>query len=342
MALDPIDFGVIRDLAYARAGIVLTLANEYLVETRLLPIARELGANGVAGLIQRLRERDWSPLHARVVEAMTTNETSFFRDHHPFETLRKQVVPDLIRRNATEKRIHFWCAACSSGQEPYSVLILLREHFPELTSWDLVFWATDYSSQMVERTRSGVFNGYEINRGLGSTLRDRYFRQVGADWQANETLRAVLKLRTLNLTEVFPPMPKFDVIFMRNVLIYFDTETKKRILARTRAQLRPEGLLMLGSTETTLNIDDHFESVKIGMTSCFRVRSEGSTSEEKPPAPIPPKYTRRRPRYVLPTVVVGVAFRSLLAENGPLTPARNAARLIRSASVSKRTGQSKR
>jgi chemotaxis protein methyltransferase CheR len=317
MPIAAVDYGVIRDLIFAKAGIVLAPGSEYLVESRLAPVAREAGMRGLSDLAQRLRETKNTPLHARVVEAMTTNETSFFRDVHPFEALRQQLLPELIQKRAGERKLAIWCAAASSGQEPYSVAMLLREHFAELRTWSLSFLATDLSTEMLARCREGVFSGLELARGLSPALRKRFFEPKGENFQISADLRGMIEFKPLNLTEVWPRMPKFDLVFMRNVLIYFDNATKSKILTRVRSQLAPDGALLLGSTETTLKLDNGFEPVRVDRTVVFRPRgvvqaSAGAGAAAAPRASAAPaspaaraaaakaRPSRAHPRFQLP------------------------------------------
>jgi chemotaxis protein methyltransferase CheR len=256
------DFEFVCRLVRDRSAIVLEPGKEYLVEGRLTPVARQLGLGSVSGLVGRLRTAPDNGLTARVVEAMATTETSFFRDHHPFETLRTAVLPELIRRRAGERRLDVWCAACSTGQEPYSFALLLREHFPDLAGWRVNVLATDLSGEVLGRARAGRYTQLEVNRGLPAALLARYFRQHGTGWELAADVRKAVEFRELNLAKPWPVLPRMDLIFLRNVMIYFDPETKKAILGRAARQLRPGGYLILGGAETTLNLDDSFRRVE--------------------------------------------------------------------------------
>ena len=197
-----------------------------------------------------------------MIEAMVTNETSFFRDHHPFEDLRTTILPELIRRRAAERRLDLWSAAASTGQEPYSLAILIREQFPELAGWSVNILATDLSAEVLERARAGRYNQIEVNRGLPVTLLMKYFRQQGTTWELVEEVRRMVDFRALNLARPWPPLPPMDLILLRNVMIYFEPETKREILGRVARLLRPGGYLLLGSAETTLNLDASFRRVE--------------------------------------------------------------------------------
>lgn len=273
MALHPNDFDYIRDLVLKRSAIVLDAGKEYLIEARLTPLARQEGLASLAELIAQLRAQSFNGLHWKVVEAMTTNETSFFRDLYPFEALKKTVLPDLLAKRATERKLHLWCAASSSGQEPYTVLMLLREHFPALATWTVRFIASDLSQEILERARAGRYSQLEVNRGLPAPLLVKYFQKQGIEWQVKEDLRRALELLQVNLAAGWPAWPPMDIIMMRNVLIYFDVATKKAILGKIRRVLRPDGYLFLGAAETTLNLDDAFERIDFARSGCYRLRS---------------------------------------------------------------------
>jgi chemotaxis protein methyltransferase CheR len=265
------DFDYICKLMHKHSGILLEKGKEYLAESRLLPLARTEGFASLQDLVARLRAQPFTALHQKVVEALTTNETSFFRDLHPFEALQKVVLPELIARRAAERQLNLWCAAASSGQEPYTIALVLREHFPELTNWTVQFIASDLSAAMLKRARAGRFSQLEVSRGLQAALLMKYFQRQGAEWQLNEDVRRMVDFRQLNLAAPWPALPPMDLIFMRNVLIYFDAETKKAILGQVRRVLRPGGYLFLGAAETTLNLQNVFERVQIGRAGCYRL-----------------------------------------------------------------------
>lgn len=270
-AISPADFDFIRTFIRTRSAIVLEPGKEYLVESRLMPVVRKEGLASIAHLVHRLRAADLNGLEREVVEAMTTNETSFFRDIAPFEALRTYVIPELIQSRAPSRRLDIWSGACSSGQETYTVLMLIREHFPQLSDWTVRVHATDLSTQMVERTRSGRYSQLEVNRGLPAPMLARYFAREGEQWRVIRTLRDQVEARTLNLDAAWPDLRTMDIVLMRNVLIYFDVSTKKRILARIRQQMRPDGYLFLGSAETTVGLDDGFERLPVGKATCYRM-----------------------------------------------------------------------
>ena len=270
--MNPADFDYVRDFVCEQAAIVLEPGKEYLVESRLQSLARKENLGSLDELIGNLRSDPKNGLHRKVLDAMTTNETLFFRDVHPFEALRKSILPELMARRAQERQLRFWCGAASTGQEPYSVLMLIAEHFPELLQWDFTFIATDLCIEVLARARSGRFNQLEVNRGLPAGLLVKYFARQGAEWEFCEDLRRRVEFRELNLVKDWPWLPPLDIVFLRNVLIYFDVRAKKDILANTRRLLRPGGYLLLGGAETTFNLDEAFERVTFDKTSCYRVR----------------------------------------------------------------------
>ncbi len=272
MDINKDDFEYICDLVHRSSAIVLEEGKEYLVEARLSPVANEEGIGSIKDLVAKLRGHPKNELHNKVVEAMTTNETSWFRDIHPFEALKKNVIPEVIKRRAMERTLNIWCAACSSGQEPYSIAILLREHFPEIASWKGRFVASEISNEMLARTREGRYSQIEVNRGLPAQLMVKYFKKIGLEWQIDEGIRNMLELRQINLDRNFPALPAMDIVFMRNVLIYFNKETKIEILRKVRQVMRPEGYLFLGGAETTLNLDSSFEKVRMKNVTCYVLR----------------------------------------------------------------------
>lgn len=266
------DFDFVRDLVRRHSAIVLEASKEYLIEARLAPLARSEGLGSIGDLVTRLRIGRDDKLQRKVIDAMTTNETLFFRDVHPFEALRVNVLPEMLPSRAASKQLRIWSAACSTGQEPYTIAMLLREHFPELASWRIDILATDLSTEVLAKARTGVYGQIEVNRGLPAKLMVKYFTKQGVDWQIDDSIRRMIEFREFNLAETWPAMQKFDVIFLRNVLIYFDADTKKSILSRMRRLLRPDGCLFLGAAETTMNLDDGYERLQIGKSGCYRVR----------------------------------------------------------------------
>ncbi len=274
MALDLADFDFVSKLVMKRSAIVLEPEKSYLVESRLLPLARREGLASIAELVARMRSNPLNELQQKVVEAMTTNETSFFRDVIPFEALRKNVLPDLIKKRTRQRSLNIWCGASSTGQEPYSIAMLLCEHFANYGDWNINIVATDLSKDVLERAREGRYNQIEVNRGLPASLLLKYFERRGTEWHLTQAVRRLVEFRQLNLLEASWKMAAWDVVFLRNVLIYFDVATKKSILGKVRQVLRPDGYLFLGGAETTMNLDVAFERTEYERAGCYRVRQD--------------------------------------------------------------------
>lgn len=272
MTIDASGFNFVRQLVRERAAIVLEEGKQYLVDNRLSQLARREGLASAQDVIDRLRAAPAGPLQRKVIEAMTTTETLFFRDTKPYEALRNTIIPELVRLRAAERRLQIWSCACSSGQEPYSLGMLMREHFPALAAWNLRILATDISTEMLARSRAGRYSQLEVNRGLPIAYLMKYFEQAGLDWQIRGDLRKMIEFRELNLAGPWSAMQPTDLVMLRNVLIYFDIETKRQILAKIRKILRPGGFLLLGTAETTVNLDDGFELVRSDGTTYYRVR----------------------------------------------------------------------
>jgi chemotaxis protein methyltransferase CheR len=265
------DFDYIRKLLQERSAIVLEADKRYLVESRLTPLCRRLKIASIAELVSQLRSWSGNGLTVQVVEAMVTTETSFFRDHAPFEAMRKHVLPDLIRRRSAEQSLNIWCAASSTGQEPYSVVLLLRETFPELARWRIRIIASDISREMLARAREGCYNQIEVNRGLPAALLVKYFEQRGINWQLNADIRALVEFKEINLAKPWPMLPPMDLVLIRNVMIYFDIETKKTILASIARGLKRDGYLLLGGAETTFNLSDAWKRVEQLKTGFYQL-----------------------------------------------------------------------
>jgi chemotaxis protein methyltransferase CheR len=275
MPLNQAEFEYVRALVQQRSAIALDQDKGYLAATRLKPLALREGFATVGGLLRHLMRSESSrgpdELHQEVVEAMATHETSFFRDVHPFEGLRR-LLPQLAERRP-EQRLRIWSAACSSGQEPCSIAMLLREARATFACWDVRVLATDLSASILDKARSGRYTQPEVNRGLPTAYLLRYFERQGLHWQVREEVRSLIEFQRLNLIEPWPTLPSFDVIFLRNVLIYFDVPVRKRLLESVRRVLRPDGYLFLGGSETTLRLDDAFEGMPLERAGCFRLRT---------------------------------------------------------------------
>lgn len=267
------EFDFVANLLHSDAAIVLEAGKEYLVEGRLAPLLRETGLGSISELVNRLRADPSSPLRTRVVDALTTNETLFFRDGHPFDSLRSDVLPDLISRREDVRRLRIWSAACSSGQEAVSLGIVLRDGFPRLSTWDVKVLATDVSPTMVQRARRGVYTPAETRRGLTPALVNRYFEPVDGGHRVVDEVRRSLDVQLLNLVEPWPLVEQMDLILLRNVLIYFNQEHRRGVLDRMIRVLRPDGVLLLGGVETTLT-HPGLEPRNNGRTTWFVKRAD--------------------------------------------------------------------
>jgi chemotaxis protein methyltransferase CheR len=270
MSVHASDFDYVRQLLARKSAIVIDDDKAYLVESRLTPVARDTAGGDLATLIRQLRSAPDGPLASRVVEAMTTNETSWFRDNIPFQAFSDQILPELSDARRSLRRLSIWSAACSSGQEPYSLAMILSDFVGQNPGWDFTIIASDLSTEMVSRTKLGAFSQVEMNRGLPASKLVTHFSRQGTAWVAAESLRSKIEARVINLAEPLPPLPPLDVIFLRNVLIYFDVPTKQRVLERIRTRLRPDGYLFLGAAETTLGVHEGFERVPYGSANVFR------------------------------------------------------------------------
>jgi chemotaxis protein methyltransferase CheR len=267
VTLPATDFAFVTQLVRQRSAIDLQPGKEYLVESRLAPIARSMGERDVAGVVARLRRGD-SQLSEMVVDALTTNETSWFRDTHPFHAVTQHLLPDLVASGS--RALTFWSAACSSGQEAYSLAMLLLEWLPAHPGVTAQIVGTDISPRMVERARTARYSQLEVNRGLPAQYLVKYFEQAGREWVLRPQVRSMARFERGNLALPAIGVPPCDVVFLRNVLIYFDLETKRTVLSHIRRVLKPGGYLLLGGAESTLNLDAAFQRVEFGRAAVFR------------------------------------------------------------------------
>lgn len=254
------DFQLFSNLVRDRSGLVLTEDKVYLLESRLVPLARQRGLNTLEDLANELRRGD-EKLKEDITEAMTTNETFFFRDNKPFDTFKESILPHLLETRSAQKTLRIWNAACSTGQEPYSVAMLLKEEAARMPGWRVEILATDISNEVLEKAKSGLYSQFEVQRGLPIQLLIKYFQQMGEMWQIDSSIRAMVKFQKLNLLESLAMMGTFDVIFCRNVLIYFDHPTKAKVLAQMHKIMARDGALFLGGAETVLGICDDLHPV---------------------------------------------------------------------------------
>ena len=256
--MTPLDYEFLRKLLKERSGLDLSTDKQYLVESRLIPLARKAGLPGLPELVQKLKGSA-EALTAEVVEAMTTNETFFFRDKVPFDHLKATILPELLQARAARRSLRIWCAASSTGQEPYSIAMCLKELGAALTGWRVEIIATDLSQGVLEKSRAGLFSQFEVQRGLPIQLLVKHFAQIGELWQLNADIRAMVQFRQLNLLQDFSHLGVFDIIFCRNVLIYFDQDTKTKVFSRLARLIEPDGFLMLGAAETVVGLTDAFK-----------------------------------------------------------------------------------
>ena len=256
--MTPPDYEYLRKLLKDRSGLDLSADKQYLIESRLLPLSRKSGLAGIGELVQKMKGGS-ADIITQVVEAMTTNETFFFRDKVPFDHFRDSIMPEILQARASRKTLRIWCAAGSTGQEPYSLAMCLKEMGAALAGWRVEILATDLSQEVLEKSRAGIYSQFEVQRGLPIQMLVKYFKQTGELWQINADIRAMVQHRQLNLLHDFSQLGVFDVIFCRNVLIYFDQDTKINIFNRLAKTTEPDGFLVLGAAETVVGLTDVFK-----------------------------------------------------------------------------------
>lgn len=259
--MTPLDYDFLRKCLKDRSGLVLSGDKQYLVESRLLPVARRAGLDGLGELVSTLKRGNADALMTTVVEAMMTNESLFFRDKTPFEHFRTMVMPALTAARRNSRTLRIWCAAASTGQEPYSLAMALKEMERDLSGWRIELLATDISNEVLEKARQGLYSQFEVQRGLPIQLLIKHFAQVGEAWQIAPEIRAMVKYRQLNLLADFSHLGMFDLVFCRNILIYFDQATKIDLLNRLAKVVASDGFLVLGAAETVVGLTDSFKTV---------------------------------------------------------------------------------
>jgi chemotaxis protein methyltransferase CheR len=257
----PNEYDYLRKLLKERSGLVLSSDKQYLVESRLLPIARTTGLSGLGELVQKLKTPGNEPLIVEVVEAMTTNESFFFRDKIPFDHFREAIMPSLLTARASRRQIRIWCAAASTGQEPYSLAMCLKEMAAQISGWRVEILATDLSIEVLEKAKAGVYSQFEVQRGLPIQLLVKYFTQIGETWQIAPEIRSMVQYRAYNLLSDFGALGSFDAVYCRNVLIYFDQQTKIDVLDRIARITEPDGYLVLGAAETVVGLTESFKPI---------------------------------------------------------------------------------
>jgi chemotaxis protein methyltransferase CheR len=274
MTIKNSDFDYIRVLLRQQVGMVLGTDKAYFVETRLTALAQQRGLDSLQDLLYQLRAKPSPVLHQAIIDAMAINETRFFRDEFLFEKLKTTLLPEVLKRQTQQKTLNIWSAACSSGQEAYSIVILLKESFPFLRDWQVRLIASDISHTILARADEGDYTPFEVNRGLSHSLLNKYFHRKGKNWQIKVDIRQQVEFKVVNLMETtWPLLPKFDMVFLRNVLIYFDEMTKKNILNKVFRVLKPGGYLVTGTSETALHrLTHHFQIVKLGTIIVYQVK----------------------------------------------------------------------
>jgi chemotaxis protein methyltransferase CheR len=284
----PQDYDYLRKVLRSRSGLVLSADKQYLVESRLLPVARSRGFAGLGELVRALPLGNSEALLTAVVEAMMTHESFFFRDKSPFDHFRSTIMPALIASRKAARSIRIWCAAASSGQEPYSLAMCLKEMERDIAGWRIDLIATDLGNDVLEKARQGLYSQFEVQRGLPIQLLIKHFKQVGEFWQIAPDIRAMVKFQQLNLLSDFSRLGRFDVIFCRNVLIYFDQETKVNVLNRIARSLAGDGYVVLGAAETVLGLTNSLKVVpdKRGL---YMQNSAMSALLSPPASKLPPR-----------------------------------------------------
>ncbi|MDR3375818.1 MAG: protein-glutamate O-methyltransferase CheR [Ancalomicrobiaceae bacterium] len=259
--MTPADYDYLRAYLKQRSGLVLTNEKQYLIESRLMPVARKFGLAAITALVAKLKEQQNGPLGEAIVEAMTTNESFFFRDKVPFDHFNQTMLPHMLQTRGRDRRFRIWCAAASTGQEPYTLAMCLKDAEAKIAGWRIEMIGTDLSLEVLEKAKAGVYSQFEVQRGLPISYLLKYFSQHGDTWQIASELRAMVQYRKLNLLENFSQLGQFDIVFCRNVLIYFDNQTKIDILNRIRKMMPDDGFLVLGAAETVVGLTDAFKPV---------------------------------------------------------------------------------
>jgi chemotaxis protein methyltransferase CheR len=279
--LTPQEYDYLRKLLKDRSGLVLSSDKQYLLESRLLPIVRRLDLGSLGGLVAKLRAPGAEPLIVQVVEAMTTNESFFYRDKVPFDNFSEAIMPALLAARANQRRIRIWCAAASTGQEPYSLAMCLKEMGAKLAGWRVEIVATDLSLEVLEKATAGVYSQFEVQRGLPVQLLIKYFAQKGDTWQISPEIRAMVQYRPFNLLHEFAQLGQFDVVFCRNVLIYFDQQAKIDIMHRIAKLMPSDGYLVLGAAETVVGLTEAFKPLT-DRRGVYALNSGGAASPAMP------------------------------------------------------------
>ncbi len=258
----PEDFQYLSTMLKQKSGLIVNDQKVYLLESRLMPVARQHNLDGLSGLVEALRRPGSDALVKEVTEAMTTNESFFFRDNTPFDSLKESVLPVMKKSREAKKSLNIWCAAASSGQEPYSISMILKEQEKDWPGWRFNILATDICTKILKKAGEGLYSQFEVQRGLPIQMMMKYFTQEGDLWRISPDIRMMVKYQYLNLLDSLSGLQTFDIVYCRNVLIYFDQETKSQVLFKIRKQMHKDSILYLGAAETVLGISDDFKPVK--------------------------------------------------------------------------------
>ena len=285
--MTPQEFDYLRDFFEKNSGLALADGKEYLVESRLMPVAKEAGMDSLSELVAALKCAGSEDLRTKATQAMTINESFFFRDKTPFENFKQIMAPAMLAspRSAT-RSMRIWCAAASTGQEPYSLAIQIREMEDLLRDWNIDIIATDICQEVLEKAKAGLYSQFEVQRGLPIQMLVKYFQQTGSLWQIDSSIRSMVKYKYFNLLDDYMPLGTFDMIFCRNVLIYFAPETKSDMLARMAKRLRPDGYLVLGAAETVVGISDAFAPVP-GARGLYALKPSAASAAAPVVSPAP-------------------------------------------------------
>jgi chemotaxis protein methyltransferase CheR len=259
--MTPAEYDFLRGFLKERSGLVLSNDKQYLIESRLMPVARQEGLDTISALVARLRTPLGRAAGEKVVEAMTTNESFFFRDKTPFDHFSNTMLPALMEARRSQRQVRIWCAAASTGQEPYSIAMILKEMGLKASSYRFEIIGTDLSREVLDRAKAGTYSQFEVQRGLPIQMLLNYFTQKGDVWEIAPAIRQMVQYRALNLLDSFLSLGKFDIVFIRNVLIYFDQAAKIEILQRVAKQMQPDGYMVLGAAETVVGLTDAFKPV---------------------------------------------------------------------------------
>lgn len=265
------DFQYIQSFIKKHTAIALESDKEYLVESRLSPIAKEYGFASVDKLVTEFKERPTDALKLKIIDAIATNETLFFRDVHPFDVLKQNIIPELVRKRGEQRTLSIWCAAASSGQEPYTIAMILKELSSLLDGWRINFIASDISEKILIKAEAGVYSQLEVNRGLPLPYLLKYFDKEGTGWRIKKNIRDMVRYQKVNVIQSWP-VSHVDLIFMRNLLIYFDLETKKEIFKRMAKIMALDGYLFLGGAETILGVSNDFERSNFNKVPCYQLK----------------------------------------------------------------------